>query len=213
MWLGDETILESSLEGWIALLSLGQRVVGTGSSDSHHMVNQWVGYPRTYAIVPDDDPQHFQVDDVAAALREGHAFVTTGPLVELEVAGRGPGDAVSAEGGVVDVVVSIQAAPWVDVRRLRLWTGRSPLEAVPIEPPQAGESLQFEHRARLPFVADGFVLATVEGDAAPREVLPQFAVGPRAFTNPVWVDGDGDGVVTIRRKVVARVRAPGPVAP
>ena len=210
MWLGDATIMQQSVDGYVALLALGKRVVGTGSSDSHHMVNQWVGYPRTYAYVADDDPERFTVADVAEALRAGHAFVTTGPIVRLVVEGGIPGDVVATAGGGVAVTVSIAAAPWVQVRRLRIWVGAepSPPVAVPLAP--AGESLTFVHEAAIPMTSDGFVLVTVEGDVAAREVLPQFGVGPRAFTNPVWVDGDGDGQVTIAGHTVARIPPPVP---
>ncbi len=210
MWLGDATMLDAALEGFVALLARGQRVVGTGSSDSHHLVNQWAGYPRTYAYVEDDDPARLRPEDVVSALREGRAFVTTGPIVRLMVGGAIPGRVAAAEGGSVEVAVSIVAAPWVQVRRLRLWTGATPAEPIDVPLPPAGESLAFEHRATVPLAEDGFVLATVEGDVAAREVLPQFGVGPRAFTNPVWVDANGDGVVTIAGHVVARVEPPAP---
>lgn len=208
MWLGDATILDASVEGFVALLARGQRVLGTGSSDSHHMVNQWAGYPRTYAYVADDDPARVRVEDVVAALRAGRAFVTTGPIVRLTAGGAVPGDAVTVTGGSVEVVVSIAAAPWVQVRRLRVWAAATPGEPVEVPLPPAGQSLAFDHRAAVPMTQDGFVLVTVEGDVAAREVLPQFGVGPRAFTNPVWIDADGDGVVTIAGNVVARVEPP-----
>lgn len=211
MWLGDATMLDESLDGFVAILARGQRVVGTGSSDSHHMVNQWVGYPRTYAYVANDDPAHLNVEEVVAALKAGRAFVTTGPIVRLTVNGGTPGDVVAAEGGTVEVAVAIVAAPWVQVRRLRIWPGATPRDPVDVPLPPAGSSLAFEHRATLPLAEDGFVLVTVEGDVAAREVLPQFGVGPRAFTNPVWIDADGDGVVTIEGRIVARVPAPPPL--
>lgn len=208
MWLGDSAIMDASLDGFVAFLVRGQRVIGTGSSDSHHMVNQWAGYPRTYAYVDEDDPARLSADAVVEALRAGRAFVTTGPIVRLEVAGGIPGDAVAAEGATVEAVVRIAAAPWVQVRRLRLWQGAAPADPIDVPLPPAGEPLIFEHRSTLAVAQDGFVLATVEGDVAAREVLPQFGVGPRAFTNPVWVDGDGDGIVTIAGRQVARVMPP-----
>jgi hypothetical protein len=177
------------------------------------MVNQWAGYPRTYAYVADDDPARLRVEDVVAALRAGRAFVTTGPIVRLTAGGAMPGDAVTALGGSVEVVVVIAAAPWVQVRRLRVWAASTPGEPVEVPLPPAGESLAFEHRVTVQMAQDGFVLVTVEGDVAAREVLPQFGVGPRAFTNPVWVDADGDGVVTVAGNVVARVEPPVVVPP
>ncbi|MBI2897559.1 MAG: PHP domain-containing protein [Deltaproteobacteria bacterium] len=197
MWLGDATIMGDQLEGWMQLLALGHRFVGTGNSDSHHMVNQWAGYPRTYALVAEDDPERLVAQEVIDALRAGRAFVTTGPIVRLEVGGGLPGDTVRATDGNVEVVVGIEAAPWVDVRRLVVWVGGRPGEPVPVPPRPAGTALAFEHRVTVPVPWDTFVLVTVEGDFPAHEVLPQFAVGPRAFTNPVWVDANGDGAVDL----------------
>ena len=41
---------------WFELINAGRRYTAVGNSDSHRLVYQWAGYPRTYVRVEDDRP-------------------------------------------------------------------------------------------------------------------------------------------------------------
>ena len=45
--------VERVFRDWLAILARGQRVVATGSSDSHQVRYQLAGYPRTYIQLPE----------------------------------------------------------------------------------------------------------------------------------------------------------------
>src|SRR5207248_6304487 len=68
---------------------------GSGKDDNRTPL----GSPRTYARIPPGEP--FGYKAWVEAVRAGRTFVTTGPLVSLEVEGRGPGEAVEAAGPLV----------------------------------------------------------------------------------------------------------------
>ncbi|WP_205633696.1 CehA/McbA family metallohydrolase [Labilithrix luteola] len=123
--------VERVMEDWYALLNLGKRYAATGSSDSHRIQYQWAGYPRTFAMV---DPKAagdtgLPVDtrEVVAALKKGHSFVSTGPMIEFDVVSEGkngkPGDDLPTPRGPLTGKLRVRAAPWVDVTSVELVAG------------------------------------------------------------------------------------------
>jgi len=87
---------------WYRYLNCGYRVTAVGGTDKMS-AQMPVGAVRTYARLEPGQPVTF--DAWAAAVRAGRTFTTTGPLVELAVEGKGPGEALPlpAGGGSVHV--------------------------------------------------------------------------------------------------------------
>jgi hypothetical protein len=200
-------------EDWFALLRQGIVRTATANSDSH-ILREIVAMPRTMVRVEAradsdpgaagasaaDTPAGFEEAAFVRALRGGRAYGTTGPLLELTVAGAGLGETVRAAEAEVQLV--IQAAPWVDVARARIYIDG---ELAHETRAARDDVVRFRHR----FARDAFVTAEVEGEAGVDYTarLPGFT--PFAFTNPVFVDADGDGRWTPR----APLAAPAPSGP
>jgi hypothetical protein len=131
---------EQVMEDWFALLNLGKRLGATGSSDSHRIQYQWAGYPRTMAFVDSksagDGGQPIDTAAVVAAIKKGRGFVTSGPMIEIELGPEGrsarPGDDLTASHGNLPGKLRVRAAPWVDVTSVEVIAG------IPASPPQAG---------------------------------------------------------------------------
>ena len=177
---------------WYALLRQGVRRTATANSDSHAAA-ELVAYPRNYVFVgPDgDDPQRFD-----AALRAGRSFGTNGPRVRaLRVNGGGIGDLVAAERGRIRVDYAVDGAGFVPIDEVRVLVNGEVVHAGP----------EREGALELPLARDGFV--TLEAgaplDADPAQWIRAHpglyteAIAPgfvsAAFTNPVFVDVDGNG--------------------
>ena len=47
----DLPTIEGNLQDWYGLLASGRRYTAVGNSDSHRLVTQWAGYPRTYVAL------------------------------------------------------------------------------------------------------------------------------------------------------------------
>lgn len=131
---------EQVLEDWFALLNLGKHIWATGSSDSHRIQYQWAGYPRTMAFVDPkaagDQGQPIDTAAVVAAIKKGHTFVTSGPMIDVELSSEGktarPGDDLPApRGGPVTGKLRVRAAPWVDVISVDVLVGMPPVPAAP----------------------------------------------------------------------------------
>jgi hypothetical protein len=131
--LNRRELTERVMEDWFALLNLGRRMAATGSSDSHRIQYQWAGYPRTYALVDPraagDTGLPIDTKEVVAALKKGRSFVTSGPILELELMDGGraarPGDELS-HGATVGGRISVRAAPWLDVTSVEVVAGVPP---------------------------------------------------------------------------------------
>lgn len=131
---------EQVMEDWFALLNLGKHYGATGSSDSHRIQYQWAGYPRTMAIVDPkaagDTGLPIDTAAVVAAIKKAHTFVTSGPMIELEL-GTGdraarPGDELSAPRGVpIAGKLRVRAAPWIDVTSVEVLAGMPPAPPAP----------------------------------------------------------------------------------
>ena len=182
---------------WFSLLLQGERRTGTANSDSHRL-GQIVALPANFIRVLEDRPARLDESAFVRAILAGELVGTTGPFVSVELGGVGPGGTFGGRSG--ELVVSVEAPDWVPVSELRVYQNGRRVETHPIE---RGGSL----RLPLAFAADSFVTVEVEGDprgrdgAGYRAVAPDFV--PFAFTNPIFVDADGDG----------RFTAPGLVPP
>jgi hypothetical protein len=198
--LKDTKRFEGNLKEWFLLLNLGRRYTAVGNSDSHRLAFQWAGWPRTYVRVVDDRPAAASAGEVARALLAGRAIVSNGPFVQALVDGMaGPGETLRAEHGTVTLQVSVRAPRWMDVRRaeahvngkLVAFTNRT----------TAGDSvIRIQWEKVLHLDKDSWIVVTARGDRPLDVVLPGSGAKPYAFTNPIFVDIDGDGTF----------RAPGP---
>jgi len=177
---------------WYALLRQGVRCTATANSDSH-APSQLTAYPRNYVRVGEagDDPQRFD-----AALLAGRSFGTTGPRVrELRVNGGSLGDLVAAERGRVHVEYAVDGAGWVPIDEVRILVNGEVVRA------GRERSGAFD----LALARDAFVTleagAPLDADPAAwirahpglytEVIAPGFV--STAFTNPVFVDVDGNG--------------------
>jgi hypothetical protein len=213
--------VESVMRDWFALLSMGYRFVATGDSDSHRIQYQWAGYPRTLIAAGEAAAgEKGPLDPLAivAALKKGHATVTNGPVIELEVAEGHPGDEMTTKEDPVHVHVIVRAAPWVDVTSLEIVAGGKSLQTfpVPARPTKIGpepgtldeaeaRTVRFDQELSLTLgPLNTWVVAVARGTRKLDDVLPFMPTVPLAFTNPVWVTRDAKTLKRAPRPAAAR---------
>lgn len=176
-------------------------------SHSSGVVDQEVGYPRTYVQVPDDDPQRVSPQEIADSIRAGRVVLTNGPFIDFKVQGKGPGSLVTAVNGYVDVEMTVWAANWVntytyelDQNGAFLTTNINPAGNVtaPLRYPGKDDRKVRKIRCKTDCILNGVAiggkpLSPIVTPFAPGE---QGLVYPYAITGPVYVDADGDGKCT-----------------
>lgn len=196
--LDQPATLEKNLQEWFALLDWGHTYTAVGNSDSHSLVFQWAGYPRTYVKVADDDPERVSEDEIASALLKGRAQISNGIFAEARVAGEGgPGDLVASPTGEVLLEVAAHAAPWVDVSRAEAWVNGQLLAKTTLVPPSRQRPV-YGWRQLLELHEDAWIVVIVRGDRPLRETFPEAKGTPFVILNPIFVDVDGDGVFRAR---------------
>lgn len=168
------------------LLNAGFRLPATGGTDNFPDV--WrdppPGTDRTYAHV--DGP--LTVESWLDAVRAGRTFATTGPLVLLEVEGKGPGEELRLPAGAPESVrVKVRCTSLTPLETLRVYVNGE--IAVEEAPPTDGTGarnplavdLCLDREVRVP--RGGWIAAVAEGPTS-RYLGDSYAF---AHTSPVYV--------------------------
>lgn len=211
------------VDDWFNFLNKGQRIAGLGNSDAHGQYLDECAFPRTYVAVADDDPAFMDDLEIVNSIHKGRLIVTNGPFVQLFANGAPVGGEPVAADGKVDIVIDIQAAPWVHVDTAVLTRNGVAVETFEVELENGRARIERSYDV----TEDGWYVVEVTGRASlfpvvtPVEeppVLLTDAVGalagplglgagglgeltpaethittPYAITNPIWVDAGGDG--------------------
>jgi hypothetical protein len=113
------------------------------------------------------------------SLRHGRSFATNGPLLELSVGGRGPGQDLAVEAGAtVPVRVSLRSNVPIDHLEL-VQSGE-----VVMEMPLAGSRTRLDATVRLKVERSGWALLRARSE---RAIYPVLDLYPYATTSPVYL--------------------------
>jgi len=165
-----------------AAWSMGFPTVATGGEDSISNLHNtpFVGSHRTYVRTRDGT---LTWDRWIAALREGRAFVTNGPLVTLEVEGKGPGETVELPQGGGRVSLRARVRSVVPLEGLLVVRDGRVVDSVGVEGADAPEGFTFE--ADYPVERSGWFHVRAFGAEGVRGRFDTPV--PQGFTNPVRV--------------------------
>jgi hypothetical protein len=205
-WAGWADTPNSSvpvLADWFGMLNRGEPICAVGNSDTHDLGDD-AGYPRTYLRVTDDSPATLTDEDIVGAIALQHAIVSRGFVVDLETNGSlqmGHSQVVNGSADVpVALHIKVHAAPWLGTdAAVELYRNGLHLETRQADAPESG-TLVFEDTFALSPDQDSWYVFVIRGSGSGH---PVFGGSPYAYTNPVYVDGDGDGAWT----------PPGPIVP
>jgi len=192
----DDPRHSGALYDWMAFHNLGHKVTGVAVTDIHS--EETPGTPRTYAQVADDAPGAFTVDEVAQAVLDGAAVIGVGAFARVTLDGAGPGQTVTDTDGTVSLWLHIEGIPEIDLTRVDVLVDCDP--ALSLSATDAGGVVKLDQTLPLvlPLNQDAYVIVIAMGEQPmPRGLeSADAATVPRAITNPIFVDGDGDGVWT-----------------
>ena len=194
-------------QDWFALLNHGYRMTGVAASDSHDVSRFIVGQGRTYIRSTTDDPAAINVTNTCDNLLRGHALVSLGLLTQMSIEDRfGVGDLATNLGESIHLTITVLGPTWTSPDRVELYGNGILLREQILKPSsKAGEKARLKWTLPRPR-HDCFLVAIASG---PGVISPHWAI-PRPYqptsplweprvigsTNPIWVDGDGDGQFT-----------------
>ncbi len=187
----SEPKLRKVLFDWIKLLGRGHRYTGTGNSDSHNLFFLDPGLPRNYIRVPSSksDAGDLKVpeSEVIEALRKAQVTVSSGPWLEVDVNGKGPGETVKAAGSKVPLHVRVHAASWISVDSVEVLLGGNGRRVRWLSVKEKKAALRFDQTIQLDVPGKTFVVVLVKGTKAlPNTFTPN--IKPFAFSNPIWLE-------------------------
>jgi len=209
------------MDDWFTLIDQGKRFTATANSDSHDLEDE-TGYPRTYTRVTNDTPGNIPELDIVRAMKSQDAMLTNGPLLFVQANGKGMGETAAASGGKVTLTVEATAASWIDLTEVTIIVNgktvetlrktREELARFDIEIPVTRDSFIIVEargdRSMWPIVTPLEIPSIQIGDAVGslasafgidfdtfKNLKPNQVgtVKPYAFTNPIYVDTDGNG--------------------
>ncbi|UCE86964.1 MAG: CehA/McbA family metallohydrolase [Deltaproteobacteria bacterium] len=192
-------------------------IVGTAVSDSHRVATDEAGYSRTFVGGSGDDPSALDVATFNANILAGNMTGSSGPFVEFwledETGARaGLGETFVPASSALSLAIRVQAAPWLPVDEVRIYANGSlersfdastapAVQAGPKNPFSAGRKRIVRFDASVPVTVSRDTHFVVEAGAVLAPLAPvdeivnkiQPGLRPVAFTNPIFVDLDGDG--------------------
>jgi hypothetical protein len=178
---GDTPFAFPGVAQWYRYLNCGYRVPAVGGTDK--MTNAIaIGALRTYVRLQDGEEFSYQAWN--RAIRRGRTFVSCGPLIELEVEGREPGDeiALPKDGGTLNVKATARSAqPFerIEIVVNGLVVARGDADA---------SGLAAELSATVEVTESSWIAARCYGRDKLWTTSP---IDVGAHTSPVWVVVDG----------------------
>lgn len=188
--------------GWLQMLNQGRHVWCVAVSDAHRIFGDGVGGWRTYVPSSTDSPGSIDHEEIVRNAKAGRMMITNGPFLRVTTGDGSPIGSTLIRAGHVDLEVEAQAPNWLDIDRVQvLVNGRQP-EAYNFRkrdvPGRFSDStVKFAQTIRVRLQQDAHLIVVATGEGSDLErgwgLDPKAKLRPVAFTNPIYVDVDGNG--------------------
>ncbi|MFN7131010.1 MAG: hypothetical protein ACK4N5_02940, partial [Myxococcales bacterium] len=149
-----------------------------------------VGTPRTYVEVGEDEPERVEQTKLVRAVKEGRVTVSSGVFVTVSLNGKGLGELVPLVDGKAKLAIKVQSPPWTGpIETLEILRDGRVVETRALS---GTGVVRYEGEFVDEPTSDAFYVVRVKsqkgnlGPAAPTK-------RPYAFTNPIYVDVNGNG--------------------
>jgi hypothetical protein len=200
-------------DDWCSLVKQGFHKTATAVSDSHRLVMENAGFGRSFVKSSTDDPAAIDEDELTVNVKAMNLSGTSGPFIRFSVEDdnlmdKQMGETAVSTGKKVVIKIRVEAAPWIPVEEVRIYRNCDLIETRAIKSSKVlGKVLRFNQALPIEGIdADSFITVEasvrIDGDGDPitpglLETVQTIEPGvvPLGFTNPVFVDRDGDGYV------------------
>jgi hypothetical protein len=171
------------------------------------------GFGRSFVKSSTDDPAAIDEDELTVNVKAMNLSGTSGPFIRFSVEDdnlmdKQMGETAVSTGKKVVIKIRVEAAPWIPVEEVRIYRNCDLIETRAIKSSKVlGKVLRFNQALPIEGIdADSFITVEasvrIDGDGDPitpglLETVQTIEPGvvPLGFTNPVFVDRDGDGYV------------------
>ncbi|MFQ5632939.1 MAG: CehA/McbA family metallohydrolase [bacterium] len=196
-WIAEKGSPISVREDWFNMLNHGWKFTAVGNSDSHDVLDILAGIPRNYIASSTDDPAQLDEAELVRNIKNRHVSVNRGLFVQFgTTVGERIGEQVIAKNGVVSFNIRVQAPSWVACDSLQLIGNGKVVASFVVS--ESSNSVRFERTITVQPEQDTWYIAVATGSRSMSPLVHDAPVPitPLGFTNPIWVDTDGDGKFT-----------------
>jgi hypothetical protein len=204
----------NTMFNWLQLLNQGRRLPGVVNTDAHYTFHG-SGFLRNYLKSATDDPAEIDTLAMVRAAERGHATLTNGPFLEVELTAAdgvlpgssgqphtaGPGDDLAAPAGMAQAHIRVQCSNWIEVNRVQVFINGRPVESLNFTRPShpdlfADGAVRFDQTIPLTLPGDAHIIIAAAGEGATLGPVMGPDHGqdmPIAVSNPIFIDVDGNG--------------------
>ena len=168
---------------WMSFLLQGEHITGTANSDSHHG-SQQVAVPRNMVAVSQDHVTQFSQAEFFESIKKGNVYGTSGPMLEISLNGKQMGETMTGPNGELEL--SLSAASWIPLETAEVQVNGHTIQTLDLKD-------QLSWKIALEFTQDAFVTVEVHGPVNETYAKLYPENKPYAFSNPIYVDANGDG--------------------
>ena len=178
---------------WFNFLHAGRKITAVGNSDSHTVSQILAGIPRNYIVSSTDQPELISEDELVQSIKRQQLTVNRGVFVNMTANGQPLGSLVTAVQGQVILHLNVQAPSWVVVDTVQLIENGRIIQTFPLN--AANGVVRFDQNIYVNPYRDSWYILVAKGSKAMRPLVHDSPtpVTPLGFTNPIWVDQNGDG--------------------
>jgi hypothetical protein len=164
---------------WYRYLNSGYRLPCVGGTDKMSARTS-PGANRGYAYLDQDE---FNFANWAQAVRRGNTFMTSGPLLHLQVEGHAPGEEITLGAGGATLEVQAEATSYVDIHSLEIvLNGR-----VVASREERGGTRRLVLNEKIQVPGAGWIAARCAANFMPASVAWRGGFGVQAHTSPVYL--------------------------
>ncbi|HWB06340.1 MAG TPA: CehA/McbA family metallohydrolase [Verrucomicrobiales bacterium] len=187
---------------YLQLLNQGHRLRATAVADAHSVHGNGAGGWRVWLPSSTDDPSKVDWREMSRLAKAGRGVLSTGPFLEVTANGSPPGSEINAGGKPVLLKVKVQCNDWLDIDRVQvLVNGRQSKDlnfTRQSHPDWFGSgAVKFDRAIPVPLTEDAHLIVVGVNSKGTLAVgfgsSPQSKMQQIAWSNPIYVDLNGDG--------------------
>ncbi len=187
---------------WLQLLNQGRNMFCVAVSDAHSVFGNGVGSWRTYIPSHTDAPGKIDPAEIIRNAKAGRMIVTNGPFLEVELEDGTTVGGHTIASGSIGVRIKVQCTNWIDVDRVQILVNGRQIPSLNFTRANHADkfsdgAVKFEQLVEVPLTTDAHIIVAAVGEGSTLETgygeSWQSEMHPVAFTNPIFVDHDGNG--------------------
>ena len=195
-WTTAPDNLQSVKRDWFNMQNRGKRATGIGNSDSHTVVSAIAGVPRNYIVSSTDVPSEIDEKEISQNLKNQQVSVACGILPQIFVKGKNAlGETFPSRQTSIPLQLKVQAASWISCSKAELLKNGIVVKSFDLQ--RNGSAVCLDTIVNVKPSKDSWYVLIAYGDQPMFPMVGKLErpVKPLGFTNPVWIDADGDGKI------------------